>query len=106
MVPLKSIIFSKGWSHVPFRDHVSNENKPGCLGYIGFIGDEMLPSYAGIMSEIMKWGSLSNNQYFMESKRFFFGSCEEGSVDGESPGIYQTYSEFWVVSTTNHDYSQ
>ena len=45
MVPLKSIIFSKGWSHVPFRDHVSNENKPGCLGYIGFIGDEILPNY-------------------------------------------------------------
>ena len=42
----------------------------------------------------------------MESKRFFFGSCEEGSVDGESPGIYQTYGEFWVVSTTNLDYSQ
>ena len=27
---------------------VSSERPPGCLGYIGFVGDEMLPSYVWI----------------------------------------------------------
>ena len=41
-----------------FQTHLSNEKKPGWLGYIG---DEILPSYI-----------LLTNQYFMESIRGFF----------------------------------
>ena len=39
-----------------------------------FVGDEILSSYVGIISEIMTEGSLLNTQYFMESIRraFFF----------------------------------
>ena len=37
-------ITSLGHQKNPFQKHVSNENNPGCLGYIG---DEKLPSYIG-----------------------------------------------------------
>ena len=40
------------------------KKKTGCLGYIG---DEILPSYVGIMIMHSK-GSLLNNQDSMESK--------------------------------------
>ena len=50
---------------------MSNEKRaPGCLGYIR---DEILPNYMGIISEtVIIHGSLLNNQYFMDFVRLFF----------------------------------
>ena len=52
--------------HPPFpSDHLSNEKRaPGCLGYTG---DEILPSYVGILKSHYKYykdpGSPLDNQY-------------------------------------------
>ena len=57
---------------------MSNEQvlAPGCLGYIG---ENVLSKYVGIIiNHEIRILSL-NNQYFMESKRFFFSN-----VSGES----------------------
>ena len=40
------------------------------------MGDEQLPSYLGIISQTMKFGSLLNNQYFMESRREYLYPIE------------------------------
>ena len=46
---------------------MSNEKSPGCLGYIGDYTTQLCGDYNKPLQ-----GSLLNNQYFMESRRFFF----------------------------------
>ena len=68
--------------------HMSNEQRaPSCLGYIG---DEILPSYMGNLwnSFINHYkGSLLNNQDSMESKAVFFfrGSLKHGVLEKDCP---------------------
>ena len=75
--------------------HVSNENKPGCLGYIG---DEILQSYIGITTLDKDYIGLYkdpydiNTQYFMESKGthpfFFRGSRDSPRVAKNPPAFH------------------
>ena len=59
------VCFSGQW-----QCHLSNEKRaPGCLGYIG---DEQLPSYLGIISKTIIRIPIKNKQDSMESKAFFF----------------------------------
>ena len=67
--------------------HVSNAKKPGCLGYIG---DEKLPSYIGIIiSHYKDPGFLLTNQDSMESRFGFFSwlmwRLSDQTIAGWSP---------------------
>ena len=56
----------------------NNEKTHGCLGNIG--GYTVLP-FVIVLSHIPLYESLLNNQYFMESKKFFLcGSFKKGLV--------------------------
>ena len=53
---------------VPLDSQLSHEKFPGWLDYIG---DEILPSYIGVIINEL-YGSLLTNQDSMESRRDFF----------------------------------
>ena len=50
--------------------------------FVGYIGDEILPSYAGIVWQTIPKGSLVTNQDSMESKRLVF--FVRGSTGGDA----------------------
>ena len=86
-------------------NHMSNEKKPGCLGYIG---DEILPRYVGVIIDNYKDPSQTTSM--MESKRVFFrGSrvsrtksiwncCIYSSTDNDRWSIYNSKVYRWFFS--------